>query len=480
MFEWIRNLFSGKEEDIVSAMSIMQDYFLNDPGTSNLRKKIIVPPTPKKLNFVVKGHSGPAPLGTAKGQAMSCHITLANCINYMQSMIGQFRKPIDRWAHTQTLHVDPRAGKQFNAYYNRNCLKFFFSKARNAKKIIYTADSADIVAHELGHAILDSLKPNMFHVQGLELWAFHESFADITAILSVMQHNEIMQKALKQTKGDLMRPNVISKIAEQVGNAIFSISRGRDGRKPGSIRDATDVFIYQNPKKLPQKAPVNELARESHSFGRVFLGAWYQLMVEIYNKNIADKMGNRIECLSSARDTAARYVLKSVVRVPSTAQFLEAIAKGMIVADKEEGGKYSEILDRVFTYRNLIQPRVRMMSNTDWNDIRKNLQKDDQVVGHKNGLVAKLSRPRTLRLSDHLASSLSDCNPLYDVEVEVPADSYYEFNQDGILVDEVLPNEEEIIMSTALCLDTIFTEDSVGSDKMWEVQDNKLIRAFIE
>jgi hypothetical protein len=44
-----------------------------------------------------------------------------------------------------------------------------------------------VVCHELGHAILDALKPQLFNVASTEAGAFHEAFGDISAILCALQ-----------------------------------------------------------------------------------------------------------------------------------------------------------------------------------------------------------------------------------------------------------------------------------------------------
>ena len=119
------------------------------------------------------------------------------------------------------------------------------------------------MAHELGHAILDAMRPDFWSVQALEIWSFHEAFADITAILSLMQHDEILDRALYETKGDLSKPNVISRLAEEMGDIIYEITRGRGGMKPGALRNATNKFRYIHPSKLPKNAPNNKLGSRS-------------------------------------------------------------------------------------------------------------------------------------------------------------------------------------------------------------------------
>jgi hypothetical protein len=53
------------------------------------------------------------------------------------------------------LHAD----KDFNAYYDRTGLKLFYDAAKVTGQTIHTCESGDIIAHECGHAVLDSQHP---------------------------------------------------------------------------------------------------------------------------------------------------------------------------------------------------------------------------------------------------------------------------------------------------------------------------------
>jgi Zn-dependent metalloprotease len=83
------------------------------------------------------------------------------------------------------LPVDLDFGADLNAFYDREGLKFFHGAA--AGRTVFSGESPDVVCHELGHAILDSLKPQLFDAASIEVAAFHESFGDMSALLSALQ-----------------------------------------------------------------------------------------------------------------------------------------------------------------------------------------------------------------------------------------------------------------------------------------------------
>src|SRR5690606_22721644 len=118
--------------------------------------------------------------------------------------------------------------------------------------------------HETGHAILDAIRPDLWNIASSEIWAFHESFADICAISASIDYPWAINAALSETDGDLSKSNIISKIGEHIANS-FNLD---------SIRDATIKFNYVEPEKLPKFGPREKLTSDPHSLGRVFLSAW--------------------------------------------------------------------------------------------------------------------------------------------------------------------------------------------------------------
>jgi hypothetical protein len=64
-------------------------------------------------------------------------------------------------------------------------LNFFHGPSPDG--VVFSGASPDIVCLEMGHATLDSLKPQLFDAGSQEAAAFHESFGDMSAILSDLQ-----------------------------------------------------------------------------------------------------------------------------------------------------------------------------------------------------------------------------------------------------------------------------------------------------
>src|SRR5690606_12681293 len=151
-------------------------------------------PDKNRLSFLVNGHVS-NPKTEQQQRAANVYITIGQSVNYFQE---RAKTPVRRWAATNQLSVVPVAGNMLTAYYDRTSLKFFFELNPSNMKVVYTADSTDIVAHELGHALLDAMRPDFWSIQALEIWSFHEAFADISAIMSIMQYDVILERALAE------------------------------------------------------------------------------------------------------------------------------------------------------------------------------------------------------------------------------------------------------------------------------------------
>jgi hypothetical protein len=62
-------------------------------------------------------------------------------------------------------------------------------------------------------------------------------------------------------------------------------------------------------------------------------------------------------------------------------------------------------------------------------------------------------------------------------KIEVASDSFYEFDSKGNLVDQVVPTDEEIKSAATQCV--LMASENLGQDKMWNIENNKLIRQYI-
>ena len=169
------------------------------------------------------------------------------------------------------LLIIPRAGQQENAYYHRDThsLQFFYFPSHTTpEETIYSCLSRDIVAHETGHAIVDSIAPDLLDVCTPQSLAIHEALADLTALLMAFTSHNLRMYLLRKGDGSIKGQNSFTTIAEEFGAA-----RGhRDGLRS----------LY-NKKTLDPEDGENYVGRtEPHALSEVLSGALYDVMVRIH------------------------------------------------------------------------------------------------------------------------------------------------------------------------------------------------------
>jgi hypothetical protein len=166
------------------------------------------------------------------------------------------------------VHLDEDV--DLNAFYDRHGLHFFHGTANGTT--VYSAESPDVACHELGHAVLDALKPQLWDAMSVEVAAFHESFGDMSAMLAALQLKSVREEVLAETAGKLDRSSRLSRLAEQLGWAIRQAHP--DAVDRDCLRNASNSFFYSDPMMLAPTAPATELSSEPHSFSRVFTAAF--------------------------------------------------------------------------------------------------------------------------------------------------------------------------------------------------------------
>ena len=448
-------------------------YLLNDPTTSDQIISLLPPnPCPLKMNIGGYVGGGYEP-NTLQGEAAGCYVTINTTANYLISLVDT-KKTFTRWAAVNILSVNPRAGRDFNAYYDRQGLKFFYDKDFVTNKMVYTSESTDIVAHEFGHAFLDILRPDLWSAQSYEAWAFHESFGDIVAICNIMQYDQILNKALADTSNDISKSNIISRLAEELGKAICDIAN--DPSYALSLRDAVNNFKYVSPNLLPDDAPNTELSNECHSFSRVWTGTWYDCLVGMFKQNVQSGMNN-LDAIKLARDTAAKYVIYAC-QFADTIKFYSSCAAQMLFYDKtKNGSKYQEVLSKVFSDRQIPIATLKILGNLDYAQIvKKNDYIRQEIID--DGYVWKSQNIKTLNFNTGISAQSEKLKPF---SVEVPCTGVFIFDKNKNLIHATETTDEEATEMVNLCVKKLQNKNLIGDEEkqLFEIKEGKLIRKRI-
>ncbi|AXA44805.1 hypothetical protein [Rhizobium leguminosarum] len=252
-----------------------------------------------------------------------------------------------RWQRGPVLEVYDDVGEDLQADYDRQSLGFYHRTTPNG--ILYSGASPDIVCHELGHAVLDAMKSDLWSAGVPEIDAFHESFGDISAILSALQLPSLRTAILQETLGQLYCKSRLSRVAEQFGIALRA--EDAEAAEIDCLRNARNDFTYSSIVDLPAHIAAEEVSSNPHSFSRIFTGAVFEVFCEILVNDAADGSSpTELELLDTSkrvRDIVAGGVLRSTL---VTAYFAE-IAFRMVQESAFIKPEYAEILLDVFERR---------------------------------------------------------------------------------------------------------------------------------
>jgi len=276
-------------------------------------------------------------VGTQEFRYWSAAAALRRCADYWSRIVGDKIHWVSEIGETLPVMLD--AGVDLNAFYDRRGLSFFHAKVH--EKVIYSGESPDVLCHELGHAVLDALRPQLFDAGSDEIAAFHEAFGDISSLLSALQLPTFRQSVLDETDRDLRRSSRLSRLAEQLGGGIRQIRP--DSVPLECLRNAVNSYFYQDPITLPPRGPVYILTSEPHSFSRVFTGAFYDAfagMVAIRSSSPTE------EDLLQVSEEAGRLLVKAILAAPIVPDYYSQVAAHMIAVDTD--GQYREVLTQAF------------------------------------------------------------------------------------------------------------------------------------
>jgi hypothetical protein len=181
-----------------------------------------------------------------------------------------------------------------NAGYSREAgdLSFGFFKAGKrpagftvAGGLICTALSHDVIAHETTHALLDALRSSFMEPTNVDVPAFHEGFSDLVALFLHFTYTDVVERAIRESRGTLTRGSLLSDIAREFGYA-----RARNG-KGEALRSGIDVAgiagFDSDIEPTRGSAPMAyDPSLEAHALGSVLVSAVFEAFVTIVKRKV--------------------------------------------------------------------------------------------------------------------------------------------------------------------------------------------------
>ena len=250
------------------------------------------------------------------------------------------------WRHGGPLVIRPHAMNEMNAYYDyiSPSLNFGYYASSLRPETVWTCLSHDIVAHELGHAILDSFRPMFLFSYELDAHALHESMGDLLAIFSALEHKALVKRLYKESDCDMRDPSLISDVAEEFGI-------GLQGTGSAYLRSALQGIRYD-------RAPL-----EPHARSTVWTAAIYRILSKIVDALVSREIETGRtsfkefeEAVVKATNLTRAMLIRALQYAPPTGVTMPVLARLIYEADKRlfpDDPEFRDIAKRVFKKRGL-------------------------------------------------------------------------------------------------------------------------------
>lgn len=270
-------------------------------------------------------------------------------------MYERYAKRSIPWAFPSSrIMIDPHVGNDANAFYDEGNQMLGFHTFTHEDRELSTAQSADIVSHEAAHAILDGFRDLYNESFGLGTRAFHESFSDITTVLVALHDDSLNRRLLKWTDGNLRMTTFVTEVAERLVELAQS---GGDYLSEHTLylRNAFNKFTYKSFDELPFNSPDPlELSLQEHSYSRLFSGAFYDILVGIYEM-LKDTGTPAYIALYRARDLMGQLVVNAIEAGPVGELSFSDMAKTFLSVDQVlHNGQHIDVMKEVFAERGIL------------------------------------------------------------------------------------------------------------------------------
>ncbi|HZM86577.1 MAG TPA: hypothetical protein VFF31_08465 [Blastocatellia bacterium] len=240
------------------------------------------------------------------------------------------------WGENGLLKIESQSFIEFNAFYSPSAKMVFFGivpyrmPGETQVRIFETATSWEIGAHESGHAVHHTLKPNGY---GIGFYTWSESFADQIAMWTSLRDSQRVSRVLAETDGNLNKSNSLTRFAEAFGAIAGTGAPNRD------------IF---NDKK------VSDTDDEIHDRSEVLTGALYKVFTLIYD-DLRNREGlDDRKAILQAGEIMGTFLTHTTDYTPENHQTLEDVGKAYLKVDKElYGGRYQSWFVDEFTRREI-------------------------------------------------------------------------------------------------------------------------------
>jgi hypothetical protein len=291
------------------------------------------------------------------------------------------------------VHVDnPNPLANMNAFYQRQTgsVNYFWGTDPVTNQRVEAGRAGDITGHEVGHALLDGLRPGYFLTLSPDPKAFHESFGDVTAFLGCMQDDSVIKKVVEQTGGDLSKTNIASESAKELAQAIND-AVGKNVTGGAFLRNMDNDLKWADPKTLDKNpSDPKQLGWEAHNFSRVWSGAFYDVFTGMVDQNIKGGMDPATALKQASTDGIASYgALFKPGYAPEGGFTYKDMANAWIKSDKDHNnGKLAGLIENAMEKRDILPKTESLVAGTQAQLLPSGTRSFSAAVAPQDGIPA--------------------------------------------------------------------------------------------
>ena len=207
-------------------------------------------------------------------------------------------------AGRQILYLYPHAMAEANAFYCREAQGILFGYFRASQtnpgpnlpgQTVFTCLSHDVIAHETTHAIVDGIRSYFTEPTNIDVPAFHEAFADLSALFCHFSHKEALLDTLQKTGGRLFqnelepeadgspdagkKPLIQAQISQANPLVQLALQFGQASGMRGGLRQALGT---------PPNSDDIKTKTEPHDRGAILVAAVFDAYFTIYTRRTSD------------------------------------------------------------------------------------------------------------------------------------------------------------------------------------------------
>lgn len=147
---------------------------------------------------------------------------------------------------------------------SQKCIELDYYGTRD--QLIYNCRTTDLIAHEIGHAILNTIYPD-WQSGNAETRGMEEAFCDLSAMFFILSQYDLCEEIVRETNGDFTKDNMLS---------LFGVGHGHFRKPHKEIRNGNNNIMYKDSEWSPYK------------YCEVLVGVLYELLIDFIDENDDD------------------------------------------------------------------------------------------------------------------------------------------------------------------------------------------------